>query len=53
MISCVVKIGNKFYTKYYEYIYIDDDGFSNKMFDLVDQYIKRHSYWKFFSPMYL
>lgn len=26
------------------YIYIDDDGFSNKMFDLVDQYIKRHSY---------
>lgn len=22
MISCVVKIGNKFYTKYYEYIYI-------------------------------
>lgn len=44
MISCVVKIGNKFYTKYYEYIYI---------FDLVDQYIKRHSYWKFFSPMYL
>lgn len=25
-------------------IYVDDDGFSNKMFDLVDQYIKRHSY---------
>lgn len=46
MISCVVKIGNKFYTKYYEYIYI-------YIFDLVDQYIKRHSYWKFFSPMYL